>query len=304
MNASVKASAIPQHPEVAANMQAQVPALNQNGAAPPAGAQAQELGQEPAGDGSFWGQSGDVEDPNPTPNDDLGGQQQPPQEPQQQAPQQQAQAPQQQGQQPQQTPQQQQQGQQPPAPTQLTPEQFQQMENQVLDHLEKEVYALDEDTRKKLISEPDTVIPRLAARMHSQLLKGVIPMILQQIPGIVNQQVEGRLKAYKSEQGFFAKYPYLADPRFRTDVVESLKIVRQMKPNATQEEIMEEGAQLAAFRLSKKYPQQQQGAPQPQQQRGFRPPGTQGGNRPAPSGPNAQPSGDYMKDQGVDGDWW
>lgn len=150
--------------------------------------------------------------------------------------------------------------------------------NQAVDYFEKNDYALNEAESKSLISEPDKVLPKLAARMHANILRTVIPQIMQGIPAMVEARIESRMKQARQEQGFFGKYPQLADPKFRTVVVDSLKIAKQMKPQGTPEEIMEEGAQLAAYRLSKT---QRPVPPQAPTAPGFRPPGTSG-SRPAP----------------------
>lgn len=140
------------------------------------------------------------------------------------------------------------------------------LESKAMQHLESTLYNLDDETRRKLVTEPDQVMPQLAARLHVQIVKN----IATQLPQIVEQRVQQILSvrdaASRAERDFFGKYPQLAKPEFQGDVVKALTTIKTMKPQATREEIEREGAQLAAFNISqrmRKAGQRPQARPQP-----------------------------------------
>lgn len=114
-------------------------------------------------------------------------------------------------------------------------------------------YALSEVDQRKLIAEPETVIPRLAAQVHVNVVRDIGARFGQIVPQIVSQLVEQQLVGVRREAEFFARYPKLAHPALREDVTQSLAMVKNANPNITQEQLFQEGASYAAFRIRQKY---------------------------------------------------
>lgn len=140
-----------------------------------------------------------------------------------------------------------------PTPTQPIPQaprpDLATIEAQTIAHLAKTEYALPEAEATRLISKPEEAFPEYAARLHVRLA-GQIGQAMQQIlPGIIEQVVNGKLKAQALENDFFRGYPQLSDPRFRPVVAQSLRMARQASPQASREQIMSDGAALAAMKL-------------------------------------------------------
>lgn len=147
------------------------------------------------------------------------------------------------------------------------------VEQQAIDHLTKNVYGLSEDQAKQLISEPESVLPGLAARMHVQITQQVGQMVGQLLPQLANQVVETKMKSMRAQQAFFRKYPHLSDPRFTGVVAQSLRLAAAAaEPGTTREQIMDMGATLAASKLKMQRQQQpstqQQATPQQQAPQG------------------------------------
>ena len=144
-------------------------------------------------------------------------------------------------------------------------------EQQAITHLTENTYRLSEDEAKLLITEPEKVLPGLAARMHVQLAQQIGAMVGQLMPAMVGDIVQKRMASARAEQSFFQQYPALADKRFRNVVAQSLRLAKSAAgPNASRQEVMEMGALLAANRLRvqhRQQPQQQQQPPPQQQQR-------------------------------------
>jgi len=139
----------------------------------------------------------------------------------------------------------------PPAPTPPVQEQIDpaKLEQQAIDHLMATEYALSDEDKNALISEPDTVMPRLAARMHVRMQIQTAQQIAQILPGMIAQQIQQQGKVQSLENQFFGQYPELNKPEYRTTVAESLAMIRNVNPQANRAEVMRDGAALAAVRL-------------------------------------------------------
>jgi len=113
-------------------------------------------------------------------------------------------------------------------------------------------YALSDEQATMLIAEPDKVLPELAARMHVRVQVGLANQIAQMLPQMIAAQIQQQGKVQSLESSFFGAYPELNKPEFRTTVQESLAMIRQVNPQASREEVMRDGAALAAVRLRTK----------------------------------------------------
>lgn len=134
-------------------------------------------------------------------------------------------------------------------PVQAPRQDFSAIEAQTIAHLAKTEYMLTEEQATRIISKPEEAFPEYAARLHVRLA-GQIGQAMQQIlPGIIDQIVDGKMKAQALENDFFRSYPQLSDPRFRPVVSQSLRMARQASPQADRNQIMSDGAALAAMKL-------------------------------------------------------
>jgi len=123
------------------------------------------------------------------------------------------------------------------------------IEAQTIAHLARTEYALPEAEATRLVSEPEVVFPQLAARLHVRLAGQIGQAVQQILPGIIEGIVDAKLKAQGLENEFFRSYPQLSDPRFKGVVAQSLRMARQASPQAGREQIMSDGAALAAMKL-------------------------------------------------------
>lgn len=138
------------------------------------------------------------------------------------------------------------------------------LEANAIEHLQNTEYVLSEEDKNALISEPDVVFPKLAARMHVRMQIQTAQQLAQILPGMIQQQIDQASKVQSLEQSFFGQYPELNKPEFRATVAQSLTMIRQVNPQASREEVMRDGAALAAVRLKTRLGQTQQQAPLPQ----------------------------------------
>lgn len=115
-----------------------------------------------------------------------------------------------------------------------------------IDTLMGREYAIPEADARRLISEPEQVLPRLAATVHVNAVKDIGRMVAQQLPAMIAAGVQQHLQSHRAEMEFFGKFPQLNRPEFRPTVERAISMTRQMNPSADRDTVMREGAVLAA----------------------------------------------------------
>jgi len=165
------------------------------------------------------------------------------------------------------------------------------LQQQAIDFLMANEYKLSDEDRTRLISAPDEVLPRLAARMHVGIAQQLASQVAQAVPMMIQQHLESHVKAMQAETEFFSKFPKLNKAEWKPVIAESLQMIKQMKPQATREQLMAEGAALAAFRIQSQYGNRYQPPPQ-QQMQPVQPyvPVAPGGGMSPPINPNQAPN--------------
>lgn len=132
-----------------------------------------------------------------------------------------------------------------------------------IDALATKVYQLDEETIEKLDTQPSEVIPKLAGRLHMQILTAAVTQIANMLPGMMAMQGERQTVSQKNEQDFFESFPKLSEHR---ETVQRLATAyRQTNPDAPFKQAMEEvGAMsMVALRLIADTPQSPSPGPIP-----------------------------------------
>lgn len=178
------------------------------------------------------------------------------------------------------------------APPPSAPVDFGALQKQAIDYLMANEYKLNDEDRTQLISAPDEVLPRLAARMHVGIATQLAQQVAQAVPAMIQQHMESHMKAQRAELEFFARYPKLNRQEWKPIIAESLQMVKQMNPQATRDQVISEGAALAAFRISSKFSPQHTPQP-PQPPRAPAPPYVPvapGGGVAPPTNPSQQPN--------------
>lgn len=154
-----------------------------------------------------------------------------------------------------------------PQPAQPLPQPVQDtrtFEEQTIQNLAQSEYALPEAEATKMMTNPEEVFPLYAARLHVRLASQLGQAVQQILPSLINTAVDSRMKAQALENDFFTTYPQLRDARFRPVVAQSLRMAKQASPQASREQIMQDGAALAVMKLRiapQQMPVQQQVAP-------------------------------------------
>lgn len=121
----------------------------------------------------------------------------------------------------------------PPAPT-ASPDEYNSWRATRLTQLEQ-VYALDEEAANAMLTEPELVLPKLAAKVHMEVLENsmramqaMVPVMLQQVQ--YHTEIEGRAKNL-----FTSVNPDLADPRYEPAIMQLGSVYRNVNKDAPPE---------------------------------------------------------------------
>lgn len=153
----------------------------------------------------------------------------------------------------------------PPAPT---PEQVAAHRAEYISKLEK-AYALDPESARQMITEPEVVLPKLAAQLHAT----VVDQVLATIRTVMPQQIEHTQRAaqveQKAKQEFFDAWPELKG--YEKQVLDIGRMYRQLNPTANAKEAIERIGSTAMAALGLTRAQQaaamQQPTPKPREHR-------------------------------------
>lgn len=126
-------------------------------------------------------------------------------------------------------------------------------------------YRLGDDDSRRMLSEPEQVLPKVAAALHVSIAEDIARNVQQLVPVLVQGQIKQALAAQRAELEFFGKYPALNKPEFRPIVEQNLRLAVQSAPDADRATVMERGARLAALEIRSKFGVQppQQNTPKP-----------------------------------------
>lgn len=94
--------------------------------------------------------------------------------------------------------------------------------------LEK-VYSFDDETAMRLQTEPEKVLPQLAARLHMDLLQMMQAQIAQAVPQIIHTQTDMSRRENTAKQLFFNAWPELKG--YDKQIIEVGAVFRKMNPN-------------------------------------------------------------------------
>ena len=143
-------------------------------------------------------------------------------------------------------------------------------------------YRFSEDDTVLLQTEPEKVLPKMAARLQMDVLETIGKHLQQQVPMMIQEFTQQSARETQAQSQFFTAWPELRG--YDQQIVQMGTAFRQMNPSATAEEAVERIGKMTmdALGLTKAVVasgQQQPTAPQPS----FRPAVPGGVTPPAPS---------------------
>lgn len=129
-------------------------------------------------------------------------------------------------------------------------EAFQQQVDAYRGELQKQ-YAISDEDADAILTDPKVVLPKLMANMHLAMLQQVGQLMQQMTPSLVQQQVHTVNTTQERLKAFSAKYPDLVSPENQEITVQAVRLVKQLHPKATFEELMEKAGPVAYSLLGK-----------------------------------------------------
>lgn len=123
---------------------------------------------------------------------------------------------------------------------QLTPEQQAELTRQWQEYQAKQqqelenFYAIDEESALALATEPEKVLPKLAAQLHMSVMQQVQAQIVQQMPQLLTGVQDRNVRETKAKDEFFSAWPELKGKE--QEVLQMGVMFRQLNPKATPQE--------------------------------------------------------------------
>jgi len=102
-------------------------------------------------------------------------------------------------------------------------------ETQLVSH-----YGMDAETAQRLQTEPELVLPQLAARVHLEVLDAVMAQLPQRMTSMLTQFNESTARETEAEGTFFGAYPDLKG--HKDAVIRVGQMYRAANPKATKEQ--------------------------------------------------------------------
>lgn len=160
------------------------------------------------------------------------------------------------------------------------------LQRAAIDYLRNGTYAFNDEQSRRALTEPEVVLPELAARLHVNVVHEMAQQMHRVLPHLIEQEVARRQAAFEAKQEFFGRYPKLNRPEWQPVILESLQMAAQMNQGKPRDVIMQEGAALAAYRIRS----QHRSAPSQQRQQPFVPASPGSGGPVVPQNPQGTPN--------------
>lgn len=166
------------------------------------------------------------------------------------------------------------------------------------------LYAINDADAQALLTEPETVLPRMAARMHMEVMESTMRALQSVLPQAIQGYTQHEQANTQAKQFFSGVNPDLANPAYEPYILQFGEVYRKVNPSAGPEEAARAIGSLVRSALGIAAPQQGVSAPpamqvsQPAAPVPFTPArgsGT-GSVAPAPANPFAQLANEFLND--------
>lgn len=97
-------------------------------------------------------------------------------------------------------------------------------------------YAIDPDSANALLTEPETILPKLAAKVHMEVLESSMRAMQAMMP-VMMQQITANTERNNSAKSLFTSVnPDLVDPQYEPAIMQLGQVFRNVNPTATPDE--------------------------------------------------------------------
>ena len=99
--------------------------------------------------------------------------------------------------------------------------------------LAAQTYSITDEDASKLLTEPETVLPRMAARMHMEVMESTVRVMQVMLPRLIQSVQQSEQREVSAKSFFQTANPDLADPRLEPAIMEMGQVYRRLNPAAT-----------------------------------------------------------------------
>lgn len=104
-------------------------------------------------------------------------------------------------------------------------------------------YNLSEEQAEQLASEPEKVIPRLAAKLHMEVMQNSVAIVMKVLPQLMQSATAAQTAEQQAVDKFYTQWPELKE--YHSEVVRFGRAYRQLNPKATLDQMIRDvGAQV------------------------------------------------------------
>lgn len=122
----------------------------------------------------------------------------------------------------------------PPVSSEVQAASYQEWRNAHLSELEKQ-YALNEADAVAILTDPEKVLPALAAKVHLGVMENSMRAVQAMLPAMLGQFQQGNDLNMRAKNLFVSENPDLADPQYEGAILQLGQVYRSMNKDATPE---------------------------------------------------------------------
>ena len=127
--------------------------------------------------------------------------------------------------------------------------------------LAAQTYSITDEDASKLLTEPETVLPRMAARMHMEVMESTVRVMQTMLPRLMQSVQQTEQREISAKSFFQTANPDLADPRLEPAIMEMGQVYRRLNPTASPEQAAQAIGNLVRASLGIAMPAQAAPAP-------------------------------------------
>jgi hypothetical protein len=113
----------------------------------------------------------------------------------------------------------------------------------------EELYKFSDQEAEEIRVEPEKALPKLAARLHYEVLTAAFNSVTSVLPELIGSTLERQKAVSENEDKFYSRWKELKDPKYAETVLNSVRAYKAVNPRAPTEEVIERAGLMAMLTL-------------------------------------------------------
>lgn len=113
----------------------------------------------------------------------------------------------------------------------------------------EKMYTFDENDARAVMLEPEKVLPKQFAKLHTQTVEAAVAGIVQQLPAIIQMTMQTLQAKSQLNKSFYSAWPQLAKSEHVATVRNMMQAYRQQNPQASWDQVVREVGAAAMVSL-------------------------------------------------------